>query len=334
MMTFQFEEIINFMNITLTILWKVLTWEVNNEYMKKYLFGSFILIVCLLLLSCEVNNSDPEPEPVKDSIPVIKPDPEYFFKIGKKLYYRYSDIELYDSSTHIIYFKTNHPEFDKNSQSYFSVIVKSDTVYNGDFWPMFRSDNPKRVIIATYPFWLPNYALWIENNHNIKPDLRNTPSIIEALKDHNLLHPGLLIEIKNLEVTSTQVTFSFSVTNKDQSALWIMDPDKMGIRLFHYYTNGLIFKKLNDGSSFTIRVPSESPSDNKIWKIEWLTKLNSGDTKTFNFIYPLSSPIAPGEYTITFVYPGFLFQISKDQLIQDNARIWLGKARTSIRKSI
>jgi hypothetical protein len=299
----------------------------------RYFLVSYILFIGVSLASCEISNQEPEPIPDNDSIPVIKPDPEYFFKIDKNLYYRYSDIELYDSSTHILYFKTIHPEFEKYSQSYFSIIVNSDTVYKGDFWPMFRSDSPQRVIIATYPFWLQNYALWIENYRNVKPDLRNAPSIIGALKEHNLLHSGILVEIKNLEITGTQAAFSFSVTNKDQSALWVMDPDKMGINLFHYFTNGLLLEKSN--SSYTyLKVPSQSPESFKTWKIEWLTKLNTGDTKTFNFTYPLSSSIAPGEYTVTFLYPGFLFQVSKDQLIHDNARIWLGEVRTSLRISI
>lgn len=186
--------------------------------MRKYLLGSYILIVSLLLVSCEVNNSDPDPEPDQDSIPVIQPDPEFFFKIGHYLYYRYSDLELYDSSAHIFYFKTNHPEFDENSQSVFSVIINSDTIYKGDFWPMFRSDLPKRAYIHTWPFWLQNYALWIENRYNIKPDLRNDSVIIQTFKDRDLLHSGLHIGINSLEVTNTQVIFSFSITNKGQSA--------------------------------------------------------------------------------------------------------------------
>jgi hypothetical protein len=299
----------------------------------RYFWVSYILFIGLILTSCEINNQESEPITDKDSIPVIRPDPEYFFKIGNNVYYRYSDIDLYDSSTHILYFKTNHPEFEKYSQSYFSVIVNSDTVYKGDFWPMFRSDAPQRVIIETYPFWLQNYALWIENDRNIKPDLRNAPAIIEALKEHNLLHSGLLIEIKNLEITSSQAAFSFSVTNKDQSALWIMDPDKMGINLFHYFTNGLVLNKENSPYIY-IKVPYESPSSYNTWEIEWLTKLNSGEAKTFNFIYPLSSSIAPGEYTVTFLFPGFLSQIDKDKLVHDNARIWLGKIRSSVRISL
>ncbi len=304
----------------------------ENDFMKKT--TQFILIVSLLLSSCEANNSDPEPEPGQDSIPVIKPDPEFFFKIGNNLYYRYSDLELYDSSTHILYFKSNHPEFDKNSQSSFSVIINIDTIYKGDFWPMFRSDMPTRVYIHTFPFWLQNFALWIENRYNIKPDLRNDAVIIQAFKDRNLLHSGLHIEVNSLEVTNNQVTFSFSITNKDQSELLIMNPDKMGINLFHYFTNGLIFKKISDGSFFTVKVPSQAPSPYNIWKIDWLTKLNSNETKTFSLIYPLNSQIAAGEYIVTFAYPGLHLQVSKDQLIQDNARIWLGEVRVSIRKSI
>jgi len=302
--------------------------------MRKYLLGSYILIVSLLLVACEVNNPDPDQEPDQDSIPVIQPDPEFFFKIGNNLYYRYSDLELYDSSAHILYFKKNHPEFEENSQSVFSVIINSDTIYKGDFWPMFRSDTPTRVYIHTWPFWLQNYALWIENRYNIKPDLRNDPVIIQAFKDRNLLHSGINLVINSLEVTNTQVTFSFTITNKGHSALLIMDPDKMGINLFHYYTNGLIFRKTSDGSLFSVKVPSQAPSPNNIWKIDWLTKLNSNETKTFYLIYPLNSQIAAGEYTVTFVYPGFHLQVSKDQLIQDDARIWLGDVRAYVRKSI
>ena len=199
---------------------------------------------------------------------------------------------------------------------------------------MFRSDLPKRVYIHTYPFWLQNYALWIENRYNIKPDLRNAAVIIQTLEDRNLLHSGIHISINSLEVTNSQVSFSFSITNKDKSVLLIMDPDKMGINLFHYYTNGLHFTKISDGSSFYLKVPSQAPSHYSVWDISWLTKLNSNETKTFNLIYPLNSQITSGEYTVTFVYPGFHSQIIKDQLIQDNARIWLGDVRASVRISI
>ncbi len=199
---------------------------------------------------------------------------------------------------------------------------------------MFRSDTPTRVYIHTWPFFLQNYALWIENRYSIKPDPRNDPVIIQAFKDRNLLHSGINLVINSLEVTNTQATFSFTITNKGHSALLIMDPDKMGINLFHYYTNGLLFRKTSDGSSSYVSVPAQAPSHYSVWNSDWLTKLNSNETLTFSLVYPLSSPIASGEYKVTFVYPGFSLQISKDQLIQDDARIWLGDVRASVRISI
>lgn len=106
------------------------------------------LIFCA---SCEVNNEKSEPVTGKDSILVIRPDPEYYFKIGDNLYSRYSDIELYDSFTRINHFKTNHHEFEKYSRPYFPVIVKSDTVYKGDSWPLFRLYAPQWIIPETDP---------------------------------------------------------------------------------------------------------------------------------------------------------------------------------------
>lgn len=297
--------------------------------MKRFLIISASLI--LLLNSCEEDNSDQAFDPTQDDGSISKSDPEVFLKIGSNLYYKYSDLELYDSSTHILYFRTNHSEFDNNSTSVFKFIINSDTIYTGDFWPSIRSDFPTRPFISTWPFWLQSHALWIDNRDNAKPDLRNESSIIQALKDRNLLHSGLLVVINSIQITNTQATLSFSVTNKDQSDLFILDPNKMGINLFHYFTNGLVFWKSANSQPFYVNVPSQAPSTYDSWKIDWLSKLNSNETKTFGFTYPLDSPIDPGEYNVTFDYPGLLFQISKDQLNQDNARVWLGKIKSSIK---
>lgn len=297
--------------------------------MKRFLSISASLI--LLLNSCEQDNSDQEFDPKQADSTIFKSDPEVFFKIGSNQYYKYSDLELYDSSTHILYFKANHPEFDKNSSSNFKVIINSDTIYTGDFWPSFRSDSPTRPYISTMPFWLQYNAFWIENKDMVKPDLRNASSIIQALKDRNLLHSGLLVLINSIQITNTQATFSFSVTNKDQTALYILDPDKMGLNLFHYFTNGLVFRKSANSQPFYVKVPYQAPSPYSSWKIEWLSKLNSNEIKTFIFNYPLDSPINSGEYNVTFNFPGFLYQINKDQLNQDNARVWLGEIKASIK---
>jgi len=101
--------------------------------------------------------------------------------------------------------------------------------------------------------------------------------------------------------------------------------DKMGLNLFHYFSKGLVFRKSTYSPSITVKIPSESPSSSKDWNINWLTKLGSGESKTWTFNYPLDTPIDPGEYIVSFNYPGLSSQIERYQLIQNTGRIWLGE---------
>ena len=295
--------------------------------MKRTLLiaGSIIFI----LTSCEHDKIIPETEPDPDPV-IIKKDSlvtETIFRIGKDLYYKYSDIELYDSTTHILYFKAIHPEFNKNDQSYFTFFVNQLDL-SGGLLAFVSLLVANQAICFYLAFLLQNFALKFENKYNVKPDLRNDPRIIKAFKDHDLLNSGLIISSNAIECGTSQVTFSFTLTNKDNSTLLFLDPEKMGLNLFHYYTNGLFFRKVPWTTSINVKIPSQAPSSFKIWKREWLSAINPGESKTFVINYPISSPFNPGEYEVTFVYPGLLFQISRDELIQADGRIWLGDFMT------
>lgn len=290
--------------------------------MKKVL--TIVGLIIFILSSCEsgTTNQEPEPDPVvpkKDCLVT-----ETIFRIGKDLFYKFSDIDFYDSTTHILCFKAIHPEFDKNDQSNFTFFVNKDSIYQGNFWPSSHSSWPANPYISTWPFWLQNFALRFENPHNVKPDMRNDPRIIKAFKDHELLRSGLIISNTAIECSASQVSFSFTLTNKDNTSLLFLNPEKMGLNLFHYYTNGLVFRKLPWISSVTVSIPFEAPSYNSIWKKEWLSALKPEESKTFVINYPISSPFGPGEYEVTFEFPGLLFQVDRDELIQDEGRIWLG----------
>ncbi|MBK7628708.1 MAG: hypothetical protein IPJ16_16175 [Bacteroidales bacterium] len=298
-----------------------------KDSMKRVLIIAGAII--LILTSCEQEKIIPEPvpDPVPDPVNIKKDSlvKETIFRIGKDLYYKYSDIELYDSSTHILYFKTTHPEFDKNDRSYFTFFVNKDSIYKGDFWPSFLSSWPTRPYVSTWPFWLQNFALRFENKYNVKPDLRNDPRIIKAFKDHELLHSGLIVSINSVECGTSEVKFTFTLTNKDNSTLLFLDPEKMGLNLFHYYTNGLLFRKLPwTTATTTVKIPYQAPAYNNMWKREWLSVIKPGESKTFVINYPISSQFNSGDYEVTFNYPGLLFQVSRDELIQADGRIWLG----------
>ena len=278
---------------------------------KSLLFG---IVVLLILTSCE------------------KIDNEVFFKIGSGLEYKFSDIELYDTSTHVLYFKKVHDEFKKIENGSFTFLDKGDPIYSGSFWPGYSSAGPSGPFIMSPPSMFGNYALRIDNWHSDNPDIRNDPRMIDILKQNNLFHSGLAISSSSIEITGTQLTFKFTVTNQDQSDLLIIDIDKTGPNLFHYFTNGLYIYDLSYNEVFTSTIQHQAPDPLNGWKIDWLSELKSGDSKEYTINYTINNSLNPGEYYITFGFPGY--HATKDQLYQGTSRIWLGDIQLNTRRTI
>jgi hypothetical protein len=277
--------------------------------MKKYLLPLTLFI--LVLSSCETLLDNPD---------------EYLFKADNGLKYKYSDFELYDSSTHILYFKTNHPEFMTEKSSGFSILANGDEIYKGMFYEPYSSSLPYGAFIGSFLSIYQDYAFQIGflKIDNQPEDFRNDPRIISAMEQHNLLHSGLIMVMNSFEISRTQLTFRFTVTNEDQTSLLILDPDKMGFNLFHYFTNGLLIFDSDHVNVFSNAIESEKPSPWNSWKTGWLSELKSGDSKQFTLSYTTATPLSPGKYYALFEFPGLSHQVSKEQLYQGKARIWLG----------
>src|SRR5664280_3234724 len=162
--------------------------------MKKYFLP--VSVIYIILSACEAVLETPEQEIV--------------FKIGQDLKYKYSDIQLYDSSTHIFYFKEGHTEFDRISQSSFNLFADGNEVYSGSFWPTFLNSLPSGPFISS-PSLYPNFALRVEYRNNGNPDLRNDPQLIQSLKSRGLLHSGLSVLIDSLVINGTSLSFLLSL---------------------------------------------------------------------------------------------------------------------------
>ncbi|TAL63405.1 MAG: hypothetical protein EPN88_12285 [Bacteroidetes bacterium] len=279
---------------------------------KSQLFG---IIVILTIISCE------------------KIDHEVFFKIGSDLEFKFSDIELYDTSTHILYFKNSHAEFDEMLKNTFAFMDNGEIIYQGSFLPGYSSSIPNGPYIMSPPMY-GNYALKIENGHFDKPDIRMDQRIINVLKQHDLLHSGLAISSGSIEIAGSQLSFKFTITNQDQSDLMVIDPDKTGPNLFHYFTNGLRIYDLAHNDVFSGNIQHQAPDPWNSWKIDWLSELKSGDSKEFTINYTINNPINPGEYDTYFEFPGLAYQVTKDQLYQGSYRIWLGDISLNKRRTI
>ncbi len=278
--------------------------------MKKYLLiGSAIIMA---LASCEslLNNANDE----------------YLFRTDDGMVYSYSDLELYDSSTHIFYLKSGHPEFKNNESSNFSLFAKGEEIYKGVFWPSYSSSMPSGPYISSFNSFYPDFTIRIEHMavDNKPEDPRNDTRIISALSDHNLLHSGLSISFNSIDFEGGQLIFKFTVTNQDVSDLLIIDPDKTGLNLFHYFTNGLIIRQLTNEEVFSAHIVPEIPSPWNSWKTDWLSELKSGETRQFTINYSINSPLVPGEYIASFEYPGLALGVTIDNLFQGDNRIWIG----------
>jgi hypothetical protein len=259
-----------------------------------------------------------------------KTDLDVFFKLGTGQEYSSRDIELYDTSTHILYFKKNQDYLENMYENSFSFLNNGEIIYHGSFHPGYSSSTPNGPFIWSPPMY-GTFALKIDNwSHPDKPDVRKDPTMINILNQNNLLHSGLQISASSINIQGSQLSFKFTVTNQDQTDLMIIDPNKTGPNLFHYFTNGLYIRDLSHNEVFSSNIQHQAPDPWNSWKIEWLSELKSGESSEFTIIYTIENPIASGEYETSFEFPGLGIggQISKDQLYQGNSRIWLGKIST------
>ncbi len=286
--------------------------------MKKYLL--FISAIILGFVSCGKSDSDQGTDILRDDSQGAVP----FFQIGDNIIFDYNDMAIYDSSSHIMYFKSNHPEFDKLKQPSFKIFIGSDTIYKGVIWPGYSSLWPSGAYIMSAPFFYQNYALRIEYFKSSTPDLRNDPRIIQSLKAKDILHSGLVAEIRSLDISGTLARLSIIVTNMDQSDLLILDPDKMGHRLFHYFTNGLYLRDMTRTKIISTVLEFQTPVPWNGLSKDWLTQLSPGASKMFTVTYTFEEAVTPGSYSAWFVYPGLSSQVDLNELIQTSGRIWLG----------
>lgn len=274
-----------------------------------------VILALISVMSCENN------DPVNFDNPILK--------VGDNAEFNYSDFEMYDSSAKVLYFKASYPEFVDYKGSEFSFYADAVLIYKGYFWSSYSSSFPSTPYVTSDPFFYQYHALGFEYTNQNQPDPRNDSRLMSAFKEKDLLHSGLSVSSESVIVNGTQVTFSCMITNRDEDGLYLLDFDKMGTNLFHYYTNGLIFVNETQPEIIYCITDPQGPIPYNSWKMEWLSLVRSGESIQLDINYSLESPLKKGTYTAYFSYPGFTYQISKDDLIQGNGRIWLGEVTGS-----
>lgn len=292
--------------------------------MKKSL--TLLIVITIALISCKKSEFDFDGE-LTEGFCIVAND---------KVVLNHNDFEYYDYSTHLIYLK-NSKSFVEDIEGIgeFKVFADKKEIYAGQTVPGFHSFLPSGPIISTHPTGYGDYIIpiafiqRIDTLGNVTPDLRADEKIIKALKRFNQFHAGLSCEIKSVQYLSTNdVNVTLILKNNDSFNYYYLDPEKMGINLFHYFTNGLFIKNFTSHETYTHDIEHTQPEPWNSWNSEWLSIINGNESKIITISYDNFEQIPSGEYKATFEYPGLRFQVAKNELVQNNGQIWLGEINT------
>ena len=243
------------------------------------------------------------------------------------------DIDFYDFSAHLIYLK-DHKTFSADFAELgdFTVMANGEEVYSGQTLPGYSSYLPlDKVIIRIAPSFYGDYLVplsylaLIDERGQVSDDPRDDDRIVTALKQHDQFYAGLGCSIQAVQRdASGQVCVSLLLSNPDDRNYYYLDPDKMGIRLFHYFTNGLYLGPPLEPNKYSNQLMPEQLESPSTWKSEWLSLLKAHESKEITLVYPDFEPLPPGQYRASFQFPGLGRGVDSDELVQADGRIWLG----------
>lgn len=252
-----------------------------------------------------------------------------------------ADIDFYDFSTHCIYLKNDKSKYFNEycGLSFqfdpvlidrpFVVIADSLRCYVGGLYSSLHS------MLSSVPHFdeldvgfYPSDVFHLSPGVALGADKRDDVLIQQVFKNLDKYSSGLDCELKNVRIidnsdTST-VDYTFTLKNTDKANLYVLDPDKMGSSLFHYFTNGVTFRSETEHTLIqSTYKTTESPDPFYTWNFNWFSLIKSGKSIT-RTVQLRGYPNIPEDTYIcsfTFSNPNL---IEKEDRNRESGRIWLG----------
>lgn len=253
-----------------------------------------------------------------------------------------ADIIFYDLSSHYFYLNANNNELFTRGKTInwdrqpFIVYANNQRCYPGCFQTSYSSLHVISPYIDDISLQLfPTDILAIQCG-NPTHDQRNDENVIIELSAQNKLHQGLSLVLKDVTILtnsdSAVVQYTYSIKNIDTDHLYVLDPDKMGSNLFHYYCIGPSFQNSQASVASNYR-KVEKPKLNNLWKAEWFTQIKSGAVIDRTVVLTGYPHISSGIYTtsIHFFSP---FDIAKPDRETADGRYWLGRLDAETQKIV
>ena len=267
------------------------------------------------------------------------------------------DIRFYDWSSHCIYLKKNKTHFIPGWQKGkkfnlfpsewadkpFVVTANGQKCYIGYFSRVELSMTEWIApMIGDVGFndIYPSDIIWIHWRWLYHDYPQNNPIVKNSLINAGLYHGGISVAFDPADVntlrmvenadTST-ISYKFTITNNDVDNLYIIDPDKTGSDLFHWFTNGITFQDINTKKIGEPRWRKYvSPPSYDYWSPDWFTKLKSGHSIQRTVILKGYPYFPTGEYIFQFKYNGQALAMEKEVRELADGRYWLGPTRANV----
>jgi hypothetical protein len=282
------------------------------------------------------------------------------------------NIERYDWSCHYVYLKQPVVVPNQKGARYvnlagkpFVVVAHGMRCYLGALWSDVSSHLPEGSVAMVdvqgekIERFRMNLFSMLQKGETPK-DMRDNPVLKEVLQQEGLFHAGLECKLDKVDVQRKDGDFSmvytYTISNKDQDDLYVLDPEKFHPAIFHDFNNGLVLRNAATGE-FT-RWPNPrtgEPAHVVKPELAWYVLLPAGKSMTRSVTMKLTPKAPPeaGKYGFIFTYVGYGYGFPQDeqragnnnQLLLKNhevaadpktadGRIWLGKISAELTQTV
>lgn len=289
---------------------------------------TYLYVILFLLTGC---GKDDFKEELNDGFSIV---------LNDKFVINHDDIDYYDFSSHLIYLKGKNPVVEslyKNGE--FAIYADREKIYSGQIYfpdalPTESYSNvhlhPNRDGYGDYILTLIGPAP-INDLGEIQVDPREDIRIVNALKKYDQFRAGLTCDIESIQIESSKLSLELTLSNNDSFNYYYLDPEKMGVGLFHHFATGLYIYdplSLNGGryeKSYNLNNNFlEYPQGRDYWDKEWFSLINKNESKSIVITYE-DFAVPEGNYLTIFSFPGLNIRLAKEELVLDDGIIWQGE---------
>lgn len=237
-----------------------------------------------------------------------------------------ADIDFYDFTGHVLHLKRDIAL--PKSKGSFVVIANGERCYQGVFQPGYMSALYPGVLINVSPRHYPDDILAIDFVA-VAPgtiDPRTDFRVRAALMKEGKYQVGLSGELTAVKAigppNALTVQYTYILHNQGTETLYVLDPDRMESRLFHYFTTGTILTGEN-GLYGAVYQQVVDPVLSSTIQERWFTAIEKGQSLTRTVTLEKYQQVPTGRYESYLVFAS-PFTVTKSQRLLGKGRIWLG----------